>query len=364
MKKPFVRFTLFLMMICTACSIPSAASSSQPTSISPLIQLLVKAGANATKTATPFQPRGATQTAIAAKTAPAKPTFGSTVTSTPDQNSLFIEGCDDPNNPPIPLTQPMPDGVVNILVLGSDYRPNAGFRTDIIVLVSVNKKQGTISAVSFPRDLYVCIPGWMTQRINTAQQHGGFNMMQDTMDHNFGVRPQYYMMTNFQGLVSIIDSLGGLDVNVGKYLSDACDRNVTGYSGGWCTVQSGETHMNGTTALWYIRARHTTSDFERGRKAEEVMIALFSRLMSVDAVTKFPQLYQNYSSTVETNMNLGDMTSLLPLAPQIVTDTSRIHQYSITGQETTGYVTPEGGDVQLPNYQAIKDILTEAIFGK
>lgn len=83
----------------------------------------------------------------------------------------------------------MPEGVVNIMVLGSDYRESSGYRTDVMMLVSVNTIKQTVSVVSFPRDLYVPIPGWVTQRLNTAMPHGGFQMLADTLDSNFGIRP-------------------------------------------------------------------------------------------------------------------------------------------------------------------------------
>ena len=80
----------------------------------------------------------------------------------------------------------LPDNIVNILVLGSDAHPGGGYRTDVIVLVSINRNQNTVSMVSFPRDLYVNIRGSMTNRINAAQAAGGFYTMQNTFESNFG----------------------------------------------------------------------------------------------------------------------------------------------------------------------------------
>ena len=78
-----------------------------------------------------------------------------------------------------PAGRAMPPGVVNIMVLGSDTRGGSGNRTDVVMLVSINKFKQTVSVISFPRDLYLPIPGWKTERINTAYAHGGFDALAD-----------------------------------------------------------------------------------------------------------------------------------------------------------------------------------------
>ena len=163
------------------------------------------------------------------------------------------------------------------------------------MLVSINTKNGTVSEISIPRDLYVIIPGWTTNRINTALPHGGFEMMADTFAYNFGVRPDYYIMTNFQGFVGLVDSLGGISVNVGKYLSDDC--NLPQKSKGTCTVKPGIVKMNGQTALWYVRSRYSTSDYDRLRRAQEVLLALFTKMISLDALKKVPELYTQFNNS-------------------------------------------------------------------
>ena len=96
--------------------------------------------------------------------------------------------------------------------MGSDYRPSSGYRTDVMMLVSINPKQGNVSVVSFPRDLWVTIPGVGEERLNTAQPKGGISLMADTLEYNFGVRPDRYILTNFQGFKNIVDILGGIEV--------------------------------------------------------------------------------------------------------------------------------------------------------
>jgi polyisoprenyl-teichoic acid--peptidoglycan teichoic acid transferase len=314
-------------------------------------QLPVTVVPNATNTPTPFQPIG--------------PTATSQYTATPEP-SPTPEPTEDPNAipgmpTPVRINQSMPKDVVNLLLLGSDYRPNAGFRTDVIMLVSINPQKGTVSVVSFPRDLYVTIPGWTTQRINTAHAHGGFSMLADTFEYNFGVRPTYYVMTNFHGFTGIVDSLGGINVNVGKYLSDTCD--LPQAVGGYCAVNAGTVRMNGDTALWYVRSRHSSSDFDRTRRAQEVLYGLFSKMMSLDAVSRLPELYTMYQSSVDTNLKLDTIVPLMPLAPQVLNDSSRIRRFAVGPKEVYSTVTETGAQVLIPNYDAIQAILNDAIFG-
>ncbi|HEX9013517.1 MAG TPA: LCP family protein [Anaerolineaceae bacterium] len=252
---------------------------------------------------------------------------------------------------------PKPAGQVNILIFGSDWRPNAGYRTDVILLLSVNTQKGTAALVSFPRDLYVDIPGWTMQRLNTAQAHGGFALTQATFAENFGVRPDHYIMTNFQGFKGIIDTLGGINIYASRSLSDTCDlpQAVRGY----CNVEPGTIHMDGATALWYVRARHSTSDFDRTRREQEVIQAIFYKLISLNGLARVPELFNMFSSSVETDMSLTDFLSLLPAAKQL-TDLKNLTRYFIGTGQVTSWITPDGADVLVPD----EDLIFNTIIAK
>jgi LCP family protein required for cell wall assembly len=315
--------------------------------------LYVTADPNATATATPFQPpaeSGAATTPSPAGAATAALPAGPTdVPATPTRVPYISR-------------YPKPAGQVNILILGSDFRPNSGYRTDTILLLSINTIKNTAAIVSFPRDLYVDIPGWTMQRINTAQAHGGFELTQQTFEENFGVHPDHYIMTNFQGFKGIIDTLGGVNVYASKSLSDTCDlpQKVRGY----CTINPGYNQMNGATALWYVRARHTTSDFDRTRREQEVIQAVFAKLLSLNALTRAPELYNMFKASVETDMSLTDMLALLPVASKF-TDLSNLKRYAIDPSLAPGWITPEGADVLVPNLDAIfNTIIAKACYGQ
>ncbi len=194
----------------------------------------------------------------------------------------------------VQLNLPRPSNQVNILLLGSDYRPKKGFNTDVIMVLSLNLDKGTATLTSFPRDLYVDIPNYGMNRINAAQAIGGFELTAATLQENFDVIVDYYIMTNFSGFKYIVDALGGITVEAGMELNDSCalpqavDR--------MCRIPVGKNQMNGATALWYVRSRETTNDFDRTRRAQEVITAIFKKAMTLEAINRGPELYDLFKS--------------------------------------------------------------------
>jgi polyisoprenyl-teichoic acid--peptidoglycan teichoic acid transferase len=339
-------------MLVTSCTVPGLNTALSPISPGSEKNPLATIDPNATATATPFQPLDPSNLGATETQDPSLPVLTPTPTT--------LSGTPTP----VPLINRLkePDGQTNILIFGSDYRPNAGYRTDVIMLLSVNTKKGTATLTSFPRDLYVDIPGWEMNRLNTAQAHGGFALTQQTFEQNFGVHPDHYIITNFSGFIGIINTLGGIDVNATKGLSDTCD--LPQAVRGWCSIGPGIHHMNGDTALWYVRARHSTSDFDRTRREQEVIQAVFTKLVSLNAVSRAPELYNQLKSTVETDMNLSDMLALLPLATQ-VKDLSNVQRYFVDQTYVTSWVTPGGAQVLLPHTEDIfSNIIAKAVYGQ
>lgn len=252
-------------------------------------------------------------------------------------------------------TLPQPEGQINILLMGSDQRPNdGGFRTDVNLLVTINPSEESVSLTSFPRDLYIYQPGWRVDRINSAQQRGGFEMSAQTFEYNFGVRPDHYVLINFQGFVNLIDAMGGITVNVAQPLTDERD------GPGDYSVPAGAVVMDGETALWYVRSRGTSSDFDRTRRQQEVLIGIFSKLLSLDAIARAPELYEQYKQTVITDLTIGDILPLLPLAAKI-NGNGQIYRYAIGPDQIESYTTSSGGAVLLPKRDEVKNVMLQAL---
>jgi LCP family protein required for cell wall assembly len=316
--------------------------------------VLVTGVPNATVTPTPFQPVTSAQTPTLAENSQASnETSTGFIWGSYPAPEIYPASIQIP--PPVGLIK-QPDGQVNILLLGSDQRPNeGGFRTDTIILATLNPSLGTINLTSFPRDLYVYIPGWTMQRINTAMGHGGNDTLSLTMEYNFGVRPDHNIMVSFSGFVNIIDSLGGLDVEVAQSLSD----ERQGY--GIYYVPAGTVHMDGGTALWYVRSRGTSNDIDRLRRAQEVMQAFGYRLLSFNALLHASDFYSQYSQNVITDLTLGDLTGFLPVVTKM-SKPENIKRFIIGYGQVTDWIEPySGAMVLLPNREAILQIMYQAL---
>lgn len=311
---------------------------------------------NATATATAFIPLDPTETPIPTVTS----TPGPTATITPVNPWGSFAGPTEPSAieipPPMPEIQSK-DGVVNIALLGSDARPNeGGWRTDTILILSLDRNAGTASLLSIPRDLYVYIPGWRVERINTADVQGGFDLVRQVILYNFGIRIDHYARINFGGFISAVDSLGGIDVEVTGYLNDECGHRFWRYA-------PGVYHMDGFAAMCYVRMRKASSDFDRLRREQEVTLAIFSRVVTLNGLTRLPELYSQFSALVKTDVGVGDLLPFAPLAAGIAADHSKIREFSVGTSQVSAWRVPySGAQVLLPNRDPILSLL-QSMFG-
>jgi LCP family protein required for cell wall assembly len=344
-NKPYLLIIIALIILGLVILVPTIWGRLSLASAPKTRVEILQVPAGSTPTATAFQPQASTPTYNPTD----YPTSTPTATPKPEKikPSSNTSGVD-----PIP----QPEGQINIMLLGSDmkYTGYVG-RTDTIILLTVNPDEGTVSMTSFPRDLYVFIPGWTDQRINTAFGHGGFPLLQKTMEHNFGVKPDYFILVNLWAFEYIIDHLGGIYVNVPRTL---CDDNW-GHGLSHC-VYPGNQLFYGQEALWYVRSRMTTNDFDRNYRQQLVLRAMLDRLISLGSIGKIPQLYETYQKNVTTNLDLETITSLSPIALHL-SDSTLINQYYINQDAITEWVTPGGAQVLLPNYTVIRKILKKAL---
>src|SRR3990172_5789822 len=198
---------------CTSLAglLPSAGPFSGP---------LITPNPFATATGTPFGPL--------ARTALPPPTGTATITppATPTSENPWgnYPGPVEPSAIEIPREMPVipfSERVVNVVLLGSDARPTGGgHRTDTMMIVSMDPDLGTVTLISIPRDLYVYIPGWRVDRINVADGRGGPDLVREVILYNLGIPVDFWVRMNFGGFRSLIDSLGGVDVEIGRYYAD------------------------------------------------------------------------------------------------------------------------------------------------
>lgn len=357
MKQKVIGLYLLGVLVLAACNVPfGGLVSAVPVDNE---QAPDDGGISRTTTPTPFGPISADTTASPNATSETPP---DSVELTPTPANPWGDFTPPARESAIAIPPPVsqidvPSDFVTFVLLGSDEAPHRyGHRTDTIILLSLDKEKDRAFLVSIPRDLYVYIPGWKVDRINTADLFGGWEMVAETFLYNFGVEPDFWVRVNFTGFENAIDLLGGIEVEVGRYLNDECGGTIYEYYPG--------THfMDGFTALCYVRMRKTTSDFDRLRRQQEVMEATFKRILSLDGLTRVPQLYSEFNKHYDSNIGLGDILPLLPLAADIASGNANVELYSIDRTMATGWTVPStGASVLLPDQEAIQELLN-ALFG-
>ncbi len=274
---------------------------------------------------------------------------------------------------PIPERAPWLDNdpdVTNFLLLGSDTSGGGVGRTDVIILVSVNRREGTVAMWHVPRDLFVYIPNHTMDRINLAYAlgessgypGGGFGLMQETFRYNFGIEVEHYARVDFDDFMRIVEELGGLEISVDCAIADwrlkSPDLDPT-VEDNWeyYTLPIGHQRLDPYMALWYVRSRKTTNDLDRGRRQMDALRAMWYQAREQGLFAQVTQLWPGAVEIVQTDMSLTDVLGLVPLAMSL--DISRIARYSGTpGVHYETFLTPDDGrEVVLPRRDALLELV-------
>lgn len=263
---------------------------------------------------------------------------------------------------------------LTVLIMGLDRRPNEEglmYRTDTMMLISLDRDTGSLGILSIPRDLYVDIPGYADlQRINTAmvlgelqQPNYGPTLAMQTVQYNLGMYVHGYVAVDFEAVETIIDLLGGVDIDVPYPIADYeyPDMNF-GYDP--LILQAGLQHMDGATALKFARTRHGDNDFERSRRQQLVLYAVRDRILDFNLLPQLiiqsPTLLSSLSENVYTNLT-ADQLIQVALTLKDVTESS-IRTGVIDDNYSMPYTTQSGAQVLVPRRSMLADLLT-ATFG-
>lgn len=237
---------------------------------------------------------------------------------------------------PMPHVSP-PEGhdVTVFLLMGagnSSLQRQAGL-TDMIMLVAVNRTTGTASMLHVPRDLWVNVPGFGMKKINQAYYYGetheleggGAGLLQETLEYNLGISVDYYAAIDFNGFLGLIDGLGGVRVPVDcaiqdyKLKSRELDKTVAeNYE--LFTLPIGVHTLDADTALWYIRSRITSNDLDRGRRTQDILRAIWRKVIGEDMLSNLPMLWDSLSRYLITDVTLPDLIGFVPFGLNINAD--------------------------------------------
>ena len=234
---------------------------------------------------------------------------------------------DDSINPDdLELNPNLPDNVVNILLVGVDTRSTTlddGLQHgDVQIILSINKDTGSVKLTSVLRDLYVTIPGYKSKnRINVAYSRGGGALAMRTINHTFELNIEHYVTINFYGLASIIDAIGGVDVDLTKAEAKAIntylkqhppkyDNQDKEYERVPLEAVAGVQHLDGVQAVMYARTRSVDNDFGRTARQRHLLDLLLQKIMQDMTVDKFMTLMETSLPYVQTNVNASTMLNL------------------------------------------------------
>ncbi len=198
----------------------------------------------------------------------------------------------------------------NILFVGVDAREgDTASRSDTMMLVTIDQKNGQIKLTSFLRDSYVSIAGRQYKnKLNTAYFRGGIQTLVDTLEMNFGVEIPYYALVDFDIFETIVDAIGGIYVDVtekeSNYTYNSGQVNVT------VRIPAGEdVYLNGEAALWYSKIRKLDSDFMRTKRQKKVITAIVEQART-KSIPELIDLAETVAPLVKTNLDPETMMTL------------------------------------------------------
>jgi LCP family protein required for cell wall assembly len=263
---------------------------------------------------------------------------------------------------------------VTILVMGIDRRPGEPFisRTDTMMLMSLDPATDTASILSIPRDLYVVIPGFGRDRINTAFVYGshgdnpeaGAQLAMQTVEYNLGVPINHYIMVDFSAVINGIDALGGVDIFVPTTVNDPLYPDMN-YGYDPLYIPAGQHHFDGLTALKYARTRHQDSDFGRAQRQQALILALRQQILNqglLSLIGNAPTLYAQVEEGVRTDLSLDQILRLAQSASQV--EDGNIRNDVLDYRYVSGYTTETGASVLILNNEAATPLIQQLFYGQ
>jgi LCP family protein required for cell wall assembly len=267
----------------------------------------------------------------------------------PDEGDAFAEAPDAG----LPIASPVDylgSGVDTeyILLLGFDDWRRLPGRTDSIMIVAARHDSGDLGVISVPRDLWVYIPGYEPGRINKVfrvgdklyGKGGGHRLIKKVVEREFGIEISYTAAVDFKGFEAIVDSLGGIDIDIECPIKDnfISPKSETGYE--QLHLASGRHRVDGRTALLFARSRHGRTDLDRARRQQTVLLGLKQRLTRLDALPRLPFLWSELTEYVSTDVDLAGAFRLAKLAS--TAGPGMVHGMVLQPPAVYSFRTPDG----------------------
>jgi polyisoprenyl-teichoic acid--peptidoglycan teichoic acid transferase len=267
---------------------------------------------------------------------------------------------------PAPTVQTSSSGgkLTNILLLGSDTDAKfvGVYDTQIMIVVSIDQQRKQVSMLSIPRDLWVPIPGWGMGKIGTAYHDGGLALTRQTIEQNLGLPIDYYAWVGLDGFVKVIDTLGGVDLDVAHPVVDdryPDDLNTADpYAYRRLYIPAGPQHLDGTRALEYVRSRHgdLIGDFGRSERQQQLLQAVRAKSNGKALAANLPQLALDLRDSIRTDMTLVDIARLATTADQLKDEPVQRYVLNPPTYSSDGW-SNDGQQIVVPDWPAIRQLV-------
>ena len=282
-----------------------------------------------------------------------------------DQLASFVEATEI--DPTVEQAESIFSGkdIINVLLVGQDRRPGeARMHSDAMILCTLNKATNTLTMTSFMRDMWVYIPDHYNARVNVPYMVGGFPLLNETLDYNFGVSADYNVEIDFNGFMTAIDMVGGVEIELTKkeadYLNERGNWDVEANQN-W-TLQEGANLLTGSQALAYSRIRAIGDDFQRTSRQRTVLTVLIEKVKTL-SVTEVYKLVKNMLPLLSTDMTNGEIMGLvvemLPMLGDLKVVSQRIPldgEYSFANKGGAEVI-----ELSKSNFEAAKKLLAETM---
>lgn len=239
---------------------------------------------------------------------------------------------------------------VNILLLGSDtdqkFQGQYIAQTDIVV--TIDPATHSVGMLSIPRDFYIPVPGYGLHKLDEAYGLGGVGLSRQTIEQDFGIPINYYAWVGLDGFIKVINEVGGVDVDVlhpiadDNYPDDVGANANDPYAVKRLYLPPGPQHLDGPTALEYVRSRHAdlVGDFGRSARQQQVLGALKTKLANPDIFGHLSAIAHDLQNYLRTDMQLSDVLKLMSFARSL--DPNKIDKLILGPPYSTSGVAPQG----------------------
>jgi LCP family protein required for cell wall assembly len=237
------------------------------------------------------------------------------------------------------LTERVPKEPFTVLLLGQDNRPGEdAARADTIIVAKIDPENDKVWMLSIPRDTRVKIPGYGTEKINAATFHGGPALMVETVEEFLGVPINHYMDIDFDGFIQVVDSLGGVYIDVDTKINDPKASSHGSYTAS--KIDKGYQLLDGDHALTYVRSRDfPDADFTRMRHQQTFFKALAEQATKFDNVFKIPGMVKDVAQYMSTDMTISQIVDVAMALRDM--GGSNVQTATIMGEWKSPYVWPD-----------------------